>query len=144
MFFKIDVLKNFAIFTGKHLCWSLFYKIFKSSFFIEHLRWLLLQMFCFTLYFQQDVFGTLHLNIAFFILQPKTILIRFHSLSFVVLLVVICCTNCCHSLSFVVTRSHSPLLVTRCHSMYHSPVFLQTIKSSRRKRHFFHNISNKI
>ena len=24
MFFKIDVLKNFAIFTGKHLCWSLF------------------------------------------------------------------------------------------------------------------------
>ena len=24
MFFKIRVLKNFAIFTGKHLCWSLF------------------------------------------------------------------------------------------------------------------------
>ena len=24
MFFKIGVLKNFAIFTGKHLCWSLF------------------------------------------------------------------------------------------------------------------------
>ena len=24
MFFKIDVLKNFAILTGKHLCWSLF------------------------------------------------------------------------------------------------------------------------
>ena len=24
MFFKIVVLKNFAIFTGKHLCWSLF------------------------------------------------------------------------------------------------------------------------
>ena len=24
MFFKIDVLKNFIIFTGKHLCWSLF------------------------------------------------------------------------------------------------------------------------
>ena len=24
IFFKIDVLKNFAIFTGKHLCWSLF------------------------------------------------------------------------------------------------------------------------
>ena len=24
MFFKISVLKNFAIFTGKHLCWSLF------------------------------------------------------------------------------------------------------------------------
>ena len=25
MFFKIDVLKNFSIFTGKHLCWSLFF-----------------------------------------------------------------------------------------------------------------------
>ena len=24
MFFKIDVPKNFAIFTGRHLCWSLF------------------------------------------------------------------------------------------------------------------------
>ena len=24
MFFKIGVLKNFAMFTGKHLCWSLF------------------------------------------------------------------------------------------------------------------------
>ena len=24
MFFKIGGLKNFAIFTGKHLCWSLF------------------------------------------------------------------------------------------------------------------------
>ena len=24
MFFKIDVLKNFANFAGKHLCWSLF------------------------------------------------------------------------------------------------------------------------
>ena len=24
MFFKIDVIKNFSIFTGKHLCWSLF------------------------------------------------------------------------------------------------------------------------
>ena len=23
MFFKIDVLKNYSIFTGKHLCWSL-------------------------------------------------------------------------------------------------------------------------
>ena len=24
MFFKIGILKNFVIFTGKHLCWSLF------------------------------------------------------------------------------------------------------------------------
>ena len=65
MFFKIDFLKNFTIFKGKHLCWSLllikfcnFFKketpmqvfsceywgIFKNSFFIEHLRWLLLHL----------------------------------------------------------------------------------------------------
>ena len=24
MFFKVGVLKNFAIFTGEHLCWNLF------------------------------------------------------------------------------------------------------------------------
>ena len=30
MFFKIGVLKNFAIFTGKHLCWSLFLIKFRS------------------------------------------------------------------------------------------------------------------
>ena len=65
---KKGILKNFAKFTGKHLCWSLFnkviglrpeacnvikketptlvfpcgfYKIFKNTFFIEHLRCLL-------------------------------------------------------------------------------------------------------
>ena len=27
IFFKIGVLKNFAIFPGKHLCWSLFNKV---------------------------------------------------------------------------------------------------------------------
>ena len=68
MFFKIVVLKSFAIFTGKRLCWSLFLiklhprraatllerdstqvfsseycKIFKSSFFRERLPWLLLR-----------------------------------------------------------------------------------------------------
>ena len=66
MFFKIShALKNFAIFTGKHLCWSIFlinlvsqescnfikerlqhryflwiYEIFKSIFLIEHFQWL--------------------------------------------------------------------------------------------------------
>ena len=70
MFFKIGVLKNFAIFTGKHLCWSLFNKVagweacnffeketpthvssceyckvFKNSFFTEHLQCLLLNIF---------------------------------------------------------------------------------------------------
>ena len=47
MFFKKGILKNFVIFTGKHLCWSLFFnkvagllvfsceycEIFKNSFF---------------------------------------------------------------------------------------------------------------
>ena len=67
MFFKICSLKNFAIFTEKRLCWGPFLKklqafkpaiflkkesnkgvswryckIFKSSFFIEYLWWLLL------------------------------------------------------------------------------------------------------
>ena len=70
MFFKIGALKNFEIFTGKHFCWwSLFLiklqafrcfpvniaKFLRAAFFIEHFRWLLLQMLCFTLYFQKDV-----------------------------------------------------------------------------------------
>ena len=68
MFYKIGVLKNFAKFTGKHLCWSLFFnkfgslrpatllekrrqhscfpvnfaKFLRTPFFIEHLWWLLL------------------------------------------------------------------------------------------------------
>ena len=58
MFFTIDVLKNFVIFTGNHLCWSLFIEketpkqvfsceyceLFKNRFFIEHL-WCLLLIF---------------------------------------------------------------------------------------------------
>ena len=31
MFFTIAVLKNFAIFTGKHLCWSLFLIKFQAK-----------------------------------------------------------------------------------------------------------------
>ena len=46
MFCKVGVSKNFAKFTGKRLCWSLFFivlqpsslHIFKNTFFIEHLR----------------------------------------------------------------------------------------------------------
>ena len=70
MFFKIGVLINFAIFTGKHRRWTLFLiklqffrpatlsketptqvfsceycDIFKNSSFIEHLWWLLLVIF---------------------------------------------------------------------------------------------------
>ena len=59
MFWKKVVLRNFTKFTGKHLCQSLFFKkvkkealaqvfysefckISKSTFFTEHLQWLLL------------------------------------------------------------------------------------------------------
>ena len=56
-FVRKGVLRNFAKFTGKHLCQSLFFKketlaqvlscefceIFKSTFFTEHLWWLLLE-----------------------------------------------------------------------------------------------------
>ena len=45
IYFKIGIFKNFVILTGKHLFWSLFLmlqKIFKKSFFREHLRRLLL------------------------------------------------------------------------------------------------------
>ena len=56
MFFKIAVLKNYIIFTGKRKCCSLFSimlkdwsatlllsaKFLRTGFFIEHLRWLLL------------------------------------------------------------------------------------------------------
>ena len=53
VFCKRGVLKNIAKFTGEHLCQSLFFnkvvaawdcefcEIFKSTFFIKHLRWLL-------------------------------------------------------------------------------------------------------
>ena len=56
MFFKIDVLKNFAILMGKHLYWSLFLiklqawrqercftvnivTFLKATFFIDHFQW---------------------------------------------------------------------------------------------------------
>ena len=63
IFFKIGALNSFTIFTGKHLCWSLFKafnvinkrlqhrcypvniaKFLRAAFFIEHLRWLLLDI----------------------------------------------------------------------------------------------------
>ena len=45
MFCKKGVLRNFAKFTGKHLCQSLFNKVAcLRPFFTEHLRWLHLFM----------------------------------------------------------------------------------------------------
>ena len=62
MLFITGVLKSFTIFLGKYLCWNLlltkfvkkrltqvfsceYCEIFKSIFFIEHLWWLLLDLF---------------------------------------------------------------------------------------------------
>ena len=47
MFLKMYVLKDFASFTRKHLCWSLFLiklqeKFLRTTSFTEHLQWLLL------------------------------------------------------------------------------------------------------
>ena len=48
MLFKIDVPKTLANFTGKHRCFPLkFAKFLKTTFFTEHLRWLLLSMLIF-------------------------------------------------------------------------------------------------
>ena len=48
MFLTTGVLKNFALFTGKHPCCSLFSyeycKIFVNSFFTEQLWWLLVDL----------------------------------------------------------------------------------------------------
>ena len=106
-------------------------KIAKSIFFIEHLRWLLLQMFCLTLYFQKDVaeyIVVLHCiivsfwnlkSLSFAFIRCTLDVIRcttrchslYHLLSLVVLLVVTFCHSLYHSLSFVVTRCHSLSLV---------------------------------
>ena len=103
-------------------------KIAKSIFFIEHLRWLLLQMFCLTLYFQKDV--------AEYIVVLHCIIVSFWNLKSVSFAFIRCTTRChslYHSLSFieplVVNRCQSlslvvPLVITSCHLMYHTSVFL--------------------
>ena len=49
MFFKIGVLKSFANFTGKHLCWSLFLKNLKTEGLLLHEK--RLQHWCFPVKF---------------------------------------------------------------------------------------------
>ena len=107
MFFKIGTLKNFAIFTGKHLTPSLFLiklqafrcfpvniaKLLRVAFFIVHLQWLLLQMFCFTLYFQKDVVAKNIVVIHCIIVS----LWNLKSLSFISFAFIRCATRC-HSL----------------------------------------------
>ena len=130
MFFKIGALKNFEIFTGKHFCWwSLFLiklqvfrcfpvniaKFLRAAFFIEHFMWLLLQMLCFTLYFQKDVaecIVAIHcITVSFWNLKSIPFaFIRFHSLCYLFSFVVTRCHSLYHSLSLVVIRC-----ATRCH-----------------------------
>ena len=86
MFFKIDALKSFGNFTGKHLSWSLFLKnlqaegfikktptqvffhevceIFKNTFYMEPLRWLFLYLQWLLLYFFKKVIKQLFRNLV--------------------------------------------------------------------------------
>ena len=91
-------------------------KIVKCSFFIEHLRWLLLQMFCLTLYFQKDV--------AEYIVVLHCIIVSFWNLK-PLSLAFIRCTTCCHSLYHSLSLVLL-LIVTRCHWSYHSLSFFVT------------------
>ena len=66
MFLKIDVLRNFASFTRKHLCWSLFLtklqaKFLRTHSFTEHLQWLLLW------FLQQNnsIFSVITINLGY-------------------------------------------------------------------------------
>ena len=135
MFFKIGLLKNFAIFREKHLCWSLFliklqtFRIFPVNitkfltvaFFIELQRVAASADVLLTLKTLLNSY-TLH-NCS--ILKPKITLICFHLLSFYVPLVCTRCHSlslafiCCHSLPFVVSLAFIhchllPFAVTRC------------------------------
>ena len=115
MIFKIHALKNFAIFIGKHLCWSLFLiklqtlrcfpvniaKFLRAAFYIEPFQWLLLQMMCFTLYFQKDV--------AEYIVAIHYIVVSFWNLKSISFAFV-CFHSLCYSLSFVI-----PLVAIRYH-----------------------------
>ena len=139
------VLKNFAIFTGKHLCWSLllidlralrpgtflkgeYCKIFKNAILVKIcfcISWFLLLIF---------LFGCLFLLLiqqAFFKgplqglksspqgaqWQAPLLFEKKEKLAGMVTR----CTTRCHSLSLVVILCHSlSLVVIRCHSLYHS------------------------
>ena len=139
MFLKIGVFKNFPIFTRKTIVLeSLFNKVagllvfsceycetFKSSFFYRTPPVTASAHVLFYIIFSKRrcwIYCSYTLHNCF-ILKPKSTLNRFHSLSFVVPLLVIRCTTPCHSLLFIVTCCHLlSLVVTRCtthgHTLY--------------------------
>ena len=139
MFFKIVVLKNFAIFTGKHLKACNFikkrlqYKCFpvnigkflRATFFNRTPPVAASADVLFYIIFSKRrcwIYCSCTLHNCF-ILKPKITLICFHSLSFVVPLAR--CHLLYHSLSLVVIRCHSlSLVVTRCTTRCHSLSFV--------------------
>ena len=86
---------------------------------------LLLTLICFHSFYHSLSFAVIHCHFLLLIV------IRCHSLSLIVPLVVTRCSIRCHSLSFVVT--HCITRRHRCHSMYHSSVFLETIIDTYQK-----------
>ena len=112
MYFRISALKDFAIFTGKHLCWSLFLinmqawrpatllkkrvqhrffpvkfaKNLRTPFFIEHVRWLLLEishelcLYCIWEQWMVSFRGTYRLSSVYFTLLR---VFSFFSISFI-------------------------------------------------------------
>ena len=82
MFFELGVLKNFAMFTGKHLCWSLFSWSCRSK---EHHRWFLLYYIFIgnlmtyinrklTTWFQCNTLCLYHVSISSFIISLSVLL----------------------------------------------------------------------
>ena len=146
MFFKIGVLTNFAIFTGKHLCWSLFLikletfncfpenkvKFFVSSFFYETPPVATsADVFFYIMFWKRRCWiYCIYIFHNSFILKPNITLIRVHSISFIVPLVGIGRTTCCfrfHLLLLVAIHYHLlSHFATSCYSLYHSLSFVVT------------------
>ena len=146
MFFKIGVLTNFAIFTGKHLCWSLFLikletfncfpenkvKFFVSTYFYETPPVATsADVFFYIMFWKRRCWiYCIYIFHNSFILKPNITLIRVHSISFIVPLVGIGRTTCCfrfHLLLLVAIHYHLlSHFATSCYSLYHSLSFVVT------------------
>ena len=99
VFFKKTVLENFAIFTGKHLCWSFFFYnvldfqgcnvkkessaqvLFCCEIFVRHLFWKTSANGCFKTDFTKWLFGTLLLDSSFQNHPDSVLLQKYQSLS---------------------------------------------------------------
>ena len=125
MFFKKAALKNFVIFTGKHLCWNLFLtklQVFRCfpvniATFLRAAFWWNTSSGCFC---RCSVLHCLSKKALLIILQ-LCIAFSFWNLKPLSFTFILCATRChsfYDSLPFVVTRCHSLLfIVICCHSM---------------------------